>query len=212
GRLHRNGHWATHDIPVSFHHTFGVLVPGEFFFLKMNDSAAYADRHGLRASALPQVFHDVLDLDLRSFFRDEEPLGDIPISISTRDMTEDFHLAFGQDFIAHMFSELCHQLRGNALLPRVNLADDLNQLLGRHALEHVSPRLRLQGAFNVNVAFECSQYDDARVVEFGSNRDHRFDTASVGKSQVHERNVGLVLAKLLHGVLSVGRLCHHQHV
>src|SRR5580692_5263892 len=89
--LHRSCLAATHDIPVSFHHSFGVLVLSEIHSLKLDDPTAYADRYGLCAITCPQLFHDVLDMDLHGFFRDEEPLSDIPIAVTARDLTEDLH-------------------------------------------------------------------------------------------------------------------------
>ena len=63
-------HW-THYIRESFRYSFGVSVLGKRLFLELDDPAADADRHSLRAIAGPQLFHNVLDVDLHRLFRDE---------------------------------------------------------------------------------------------------------------------------------------------
>jgi hypothetical protein len=49
-------------------------------------------------------------------------------------LIEDFYFTRRQIFVTQMLYELRRQLRGDTLLPRVDLANHLNELLGRHAL------------------------------------------------------------------------------
>jgi len=51
-----------------------------------------------------------------------------------------------------------------------------------------------------------------RFRKFRANGDHRVNPAAIGKAQIHERDVRLVLAELVDALLRVGRLGHHLHV
>ena len=54
--------------------------------LQLNDAAAEADRHRLRAIVGAEFAHDVLDVDLDGLLRDEQPRGDIPIPVARCDL------------------------------------------------------------------------------------------------------------------------------
>jgi hypothetical protein len=95
-------------------------------FLELDDSAANADGHCLRAIACSQLLHDVLDVNLYCFFGDEELLSDVSIPVSARDLTQDLDFTFGEGFVTHMFSKLSRQLRRYAFFSCVDLANDLH--------------------------------------------------------------------------------------
>src|SRR5882762_5533278 len=121
-------------------------LAGGLRFLQLDDSAAEANRDSLRAIICPELLHDVFDVNLYSLFCDEELFCDVSIPVSPGNLIENFHLTRRKVFVAQMFCELRGQLRGNTLLPRVDLANHLNQLLGRHALEQVAAGPRLESA------------------------------------------------------------------
>src|SRR5713226_4932948 len=181
-------------------------------FLQLDDSPAEANRDSLCAITCPELLHDVLDVNLYSLFSDEELFRDVSIPVSTGNLTEDFYLTRRQVFVAQMLCELCRHLRGNALFPRVDLANHFSQLFGRHALEHVAAGPRFQGALDFHVAFEGRQHDDARLGEFCADGYHRVDTTLVREPEVHESYVWLVLPKLLNGFPRIGGLRYQQHV
>src|SRR5260370_17621708 len=138
--------------------------------------------------------------------------GDVAIPVSSGNLTEDFDLTCRQVVVAHMFCELCGQLRWDALLPRVDLANHLNQLLGRHALEQVAAGSRFEGALDFHIAFKGRQDNDARFGEFSADGYHRVDTTLRRKAGGEESYVWLVLPKLLNGFLRVGRLSYQHHI
>src|SRR6266404_3144415 len=157
-------------------------------FLQFDDSATEANRDSLCAITRPQLLRDV------------------SIPVPPGNLTEDFYLTCRQVFVAQMLRELCRQLRRDALLSRMNLPNHFNQILGRHALEHVTAGSRLQRPLDFHVAFKGRQHNDARLGEFRSDGYHRIDTTLVRKPEVHESYVWLVLPKLLNAFLCVGRL------
>ncbi len=181
-------------------------------FLQFDDSATEANRDSLCAITRPQLLHDVLDVNLYSFLCDEELFRDVSIPVSPRNLTEDFYLTRRQVFVAHMLRELRRQLRGDALLPRVDLSNYFNQILGWHALEHVAAGSRLQRALDFHVAFKGRQHNDARLGEFRADGYHRVDATLVRKPEVHESYVRLMLPKLLNAFLRVGGLSYQHHV
>src|ERR1700722_16603772 len=121
-------------------------------------------------------------MNLDSLLGYEEEIRDIAIAISSRDLPKDIDLADCQAFIGHVLRQLGGNIRRNALLARVHLADGLNQLVGRRALQKVSAGPSLQRALDLDVALKCREHDDAGLREFRADRDHRVDAAQVRKS------------------------------
>ena len=116
--------------PGIFSSHFLGIGPGWNLLLELDNPSAYADRDRFRAITRPQLLHDVLDVNLDSFFRDKQLLRDVSIPVSAGDLTEDLDLAFGQGFVAHMLRKLRRQLRGDTLFSCIDLADDLDNSLG----------------------------------------------------------------------------------
>src|SRR6185369_3620413 len=109
-----------------------------FLWLELNYAAAQADGDGLGAIGGAQFFHDVLDVNLDGFFRDEEALGDFAVTISTGYFLQHLDLAVRENLVAHVFEKLRSDLGWNPFLARVNLADHVEQLGWRHVLQQVA--------------------------------------------------------------------------
>src|SRR5262245_4383617 len=124
------------------------------FRLELDDAAPEGDGHRLRAVAGSELAHDVLDVHLDRLFGDEEALGDVAVAVAAGDMPEDFYLARRQRLVAQVLGKPRRDLRGDALLARVDLADGLQQLLGRGALEQISTRAGRERALDLRVALE----------------------------------------------------------
>ena len=60
---------------------------------------------------------------------------------------------------------------GIRFFPGVDLANRLDQIFRRHALEQVAARAGFERALDFNVAFKSCQHDDAGFGEFSPNRD-----------------------------------------
>src|SRR4051794_24074062 len=101
-----------------------------------------------------------------------------------------------------MLGELSSDLRRHALLPGMDLANRLQQFLARRALEQVSIGARPQRALYVDVAVERCQHHDARRREFRADRDEGVDPTQVWKTEVHECDIGPVLAKTLNPIFA----------
>jgi hypothetical protein len=61
----------------------------------MNDAAAQGNRNRLSTVLGAQLIHEVFDVSLDGFFRDEELNGDILISVSAGNCAQHFDLAGG---------------------------------------------------------------------------------------------------------------------
>src|SRR5271165_2942600 len=73
----------------------------------------------------------------------------------------------------------------------------VDQFFRGHALESVTVGSGLQGAPDIDIAFESCDGNDTGIVEFGEDRDHRVDAAHVGQSDIHQSDVGPKLTELL---------------
>jgi hypothetical protein len=69
-----------------------------------------------------------------------------------------------------------------------------------------------EGALNVDVTLERRQGNDARVGRLRANRDGRVDAAHVGQTEVHQRHVGPMQAKLLDALLAGRGLGDNRHI
>src|SRR5580692_1860813 len=182
------------------------------FGLELNNPPAHSDGDCLRAIAGAELFHDVFDMHLYSLFSNEQLVRDIPVTISAGNLGENFDFASGECFVTIMFSQMGRDLRWNTLLPTVDLADRIDHILRRHALEHVGARSSFESTLNFNIALKRRQNDDSGLGKLRSDRDHRVNPADAGKSEVHESHVGLVLAKLLDRLVGVAGFSNHMHV
>src|SRR5215218_119482 len=91
------------DIQISFcltkrykKHKNAFCALCAFLWLKLNDSTAHTDRDRLRTIGSAELFHDVFDVDLDSFFRDEEFFRNVSIAIAFGDCSKHFNLPPGE--------------------------------------------------------------------------------------------------------------------
>src|SRR5260370_16677128 len=94
----------------------------------------------------------------------------------------------------------------------MDLADGLEQLFAGRTLEQVSVRARLHRALDFDIAVERSEHDDAGFWKFRADGDQRLDSAHVRETEVHQGDVGLVLAKSLDGLFAGGGDGREGHV
>ena len=97
---------AEPTIPVSSYATFGEYVWLESDALKADDPAADADRHRVRAIVRAELLHQMLDVHLHGLFRDEQPIADGPIAVTSGNLLEDFDLSGRERLVREMFRDL----------------------------------------------------------------------------------------------------------
>ena len=139
-------------------------------------------------------------------------IADVLISVSFREMPQDLYLSRSQRIFTHMFGEMSCHLRGNAFFARVRLTDDLDEILRRRGLEHITAGASLQRALDLHVAFESREHHNASVRVFRADGDQRIDAADIRKSQIHQGHIRLVLTKLLDGFMARSCLSYQKHV
>ena len=120
----------------------------------MYDPTSNSDGNGIGAITCTEFLHDVLDMSLYCFLRDEKERSDVAVAISPCDLLKDLNLSLAQRFIPKMFDELNCDLGRDLFLPGVHLADHIYELFSGHAFEHVTLRSRLQRALNLGVSFK----------------------------------------------------------
>src|SRR6185503_7978982 len=91
-----------------------------FLWLELNYAAAQADGDGLGAIGGAQFFHDVLDVNLDGFFRDEEAFGDFAVPVSIGHFPQHLDLTLSENLITHVFEKLRSNLWRNPFLAGVN--------------------------------------------------------------------------------------------
>src|ERR1700746_2629196 len=127
-------------------------------------------------------------------------------------MTKNLHFAIRKQLIAVMLRQCGRDWGRDFLLSRMDLANNINQLAGRHALEHVSTRPCRERSPNLVVTRKTSEDDEPCVRKLIANGDHGLNAAYIWKSDFREDHVRLVLTKILNSLPSGGSLRHQQHV
>ena len=100
----------------------------------------------------------------------------------------------------------------NALFSRMDLANRLRQILGRHALQHVGASPPFESALNLDVASNVVSMMMTGFREVRPDGDDRVDTAHVGKAEIHQGHVRRVNTKLLDGFEAGRRFAHERHI
>src|SRR5271166_6342477 len=106
--------------------------------LQVNNAAPYGYGDGLRTITGSQLVHNVLDVHLDRFLGDEEFFGNVAVAIAASDLLKNFDFPRGERIVAVVLRQMGRNAWWDTLLPRMNLTDGLNQVLGRHALQHVT--------------------------------------------------------------------------
>jgi len=70
--------------------------------LQLDDSAAGGYGHRLSAIIGAELAHDVLDMNLDRFLRDEKPLGYIPIAAACGGVAQDLHFTIAESLVGEM--------------------------------------------------------------------------------------------------------------
>ena len=168
----------------------------------MYESASNSYSDGLGAIACTEFLHDVLNMSLYCFLRDEEERCDIAVSISCGDLLKNLNLSLAQPFISKMLDEMSCDLVRDVFLPGVHLADRIYELLSRHTLEHVALRSRRQRALNLGIALKRSKHDHTGICELCANGEQCIDAPHIWHPDIHECHVGPMFTKSLNGFVS----------
>jgi len=208
------------DSATVFNQAVDLAVPGRIElltgspirFLQLNNPSANSNGDGFGAVFSAQFFHDVPDMHFDGFFGNEQQLRDVPVAITAGHVSQHFNLARGKVLIAHVLGKMRRHLRRDLFLALVHLADDIHQLVGRHALQQVPACSRLKRPLNFNVAFKGCQHDDPRVREFRPDGDHSVNAAPIRQPEIHQRNIRPALRIPLEGFAATGRFSNQLHV
>src|SRR5215470_5306973 len=99
--------------------------------LEVDKASANADSNRLRTIVCAEFLQDVLEVCFDRLFRDKELFGNIPISISVRQLTKNVQFAGSKLFVAVMLGQLSRYLGRNLLLSCMNLANYSHQFVRR---------------------------------------------------------------------------------
>src|SRR5580700_10844225 len=127
-------------------------------------------------------------------------------------MTKNLHFAIGKQLIAVMLRQFGCDWDRDFLLPRMDLANNIDQFAGRHALEHVSTRPCRERSPNLVVARKTGEDDEPCGGKLIADGDHGLYAAYIWKPDFREDHVRLVLTKTFNRLACGGSLRHQQHV
>ncbi len=129
----------------------------------MYEPTSNSDSDGLGAVACTEFFHDVLNMSLYCFLRDEKERCDIAVSISCSHLLKDFNLSFAQGFSSKMLHQLSCDPRSGCVSALHTPCGSHLRAVFAHALEHVALRSRLQSALNLGVSFKRRKHDHTGI-------------------------------------------------
>src|SRR6202789_4527224 len=156
----------------------------------MYKSASHSYRDGLGTITGTELLHNVLNMSLYRFLRDEKARCDIVVSTSSGELLQDLNLSLAQRFLPEMLHELNRDLVRDLLLPGMHLADHIYELLSGHAFEHVALRSRLQRPLNLGIPFKRCKHDHARICELCANGEQCIDPPHIRHPHIHKCDVG----------------------
>src|ERR1700733_884133 len=178
----------------------------------MYNPASYSDRDSLGTIIGAELLHNVLNMSLYCFLRDEKARRDVAVSTSSGELLQDLNLSPTQRLLPEMHRELNRNLVRDLLLSGMHLADHIYELLSRHAFEHIALRSRLQRQLNLGIPFKRCKHDHACICELCANGEQCIDTTHIRHPHIHKCHVGSMLTKSLNGFVSSGCLCDQLHV
>src|SRR5271157_2229439 len=180
--------------------------------LQVNNAAPYGYGDGLRTVTGSQLVHNVLDVHLDRFLGDEEFFGNVAVAIAASDLLKDFDFSRGEGLVAVVLRQMGRNGWWDTLFPGMNLTDRLDEVLWRHALQHVASSTALERPLDFDIAFGCRQHNDACLRELLANGNHRVDAAHIGEPDIHKGDVRMEFAKAFKSLPPAGCLAYYAHV
>src|SRR5260370_22649695 len=112
----------------------------------------------------------------------------------------------------HVLRHSRGQLRLYSLLADMHVANGLDQFIGRQAFEEIAASTGLKSALDLDIAVERRKHNDARIWKLSADFDRGVDSAQTARTDIHERNVGPMLAVQPDRVNTARCLSHPFHV
>jgi hypothetical protein len=94
----------------------------------------------------------------------------------------------------------------------MDLPDGIFQLFEEHVFQQVTLRAGLKRAINVLIAVVRCEHNDSRIRKFAAYLRNGIDAAQHRHAQIHQGDVGLMLAIQLDRLLPVYALRDHFHI
>ena len=127
----------------------------------MNDPAPHANGDCLGSISSAQFFHDVLDVNLNSFFCNKELLCNISIPAAAG-YCRRTSISRSVRGVTVMFSQVGCDFCWNALLTRMRLTNDFHEFSWWHAFQDISTSSSMKGSLNLHVAGKSGQNESMR--------------------------------------------------
>src|SRR5262245_65896293 len=96
------------------------------------------------------------------------------------DQAQHLELPRCEVFVPEMLGQASRDFGGYMFLPGVNRSNDGEDVVLRHALEHVRSGARSQRSLNVAVAAGRAEHDDPGVRKLTANRDEGIGSRAAG--------------------------------
>jgi hypothetical protein len=195
--------------PKNWTITWGYFLEAS---LQLNNAAPGGNGDSMRAVACAELLHDVFHVRFYSFFRDEESVCDVAVTISACGLPQNVNFTVRQLFITEVFSHRGSNFCGHTFATGMNLSDDIGYLSRWHILKNVGTSAGLKCVLDGAIALKRRHNNDTGVWELGLDGHHRVDSAHVWQSQVHQCNVRLKFSELLDCVAAIRSLSNEEHV
>ena len=183
-----------------------------FRALDMDDTASDGNGDGLRSVLGAELRHDVFDVNFDRLRGDLEALANVAIALALCNPSEHLEFARTELVAREMVGQVLHQLRRHVLAARVDLANDLDELIVRRTFQDIATRTGFERAPDLIVSFESREYDESSVGELGADCRDRADAVLVRQPQIHERDIGPMTAELFDSLPGCSRHGYKLHV
>jgi hypothetical protein len=186
-----------------------ALGLGLLGLLELHEAAADGGGGRLRAVAHAELAEQAVHVRLDRALGRVQLVGDLAVAVAADDEPQHVHLTARQVGATGLVEHL-RDARRDVLPALVHGDDGLEQLVARHALEHVGGGAGRQGARDVDVALVHGEHHHAGFRELGADGADGLGALHHRHAQVHDREVGLCPPEGGNGLFTVARGGDHR--
>ena len=136
-------------------------------------------------------------MHLDSVLRDSQVLSNIAVAVAFGNAPQNLDLALRERVPPDVNSQIFGYIGRKMFAPGMYLADDSDQFVERGTLQDIAECSRRERTLNLVIALKCRHDDHPGIRKLLPNGSDGADSAHIRKSEIHERDIRLVLPKFL---------------
>ena len=162
--------------------------------MQVDDAPPQSKRYGVRSILSTQFAKDALHMSFHSSGSCSEQIPNLAIPETAGDESQNFYFAWGKRDLGEETDELFRNFLGDVPLSCVYGPNRTDHFCVHHLFQKVAPNTCLERTIYILVTVVRSQGNNASPRTVLPDFTGRFNSAFIRKPQIHQRDVGAVLA------------------